>query len=86
MFVPIRLRVLGAAPHFGIPGTRTTYPASGIGDGRALLVEALITFVLVLVLVAVATDERTFILVFEGTAVALPTRFALLGRCSWPVI
>jgi MIP family channel proteins len=35
-----------------------TYPAAGVGDGRALLVEALVTIVLVLVVVAVATDER----------------------------
>jgi MIP family channel proteins len=35
-----------------------TFPASGITDLRALLVEALITFVLVFVVVAVATDER----------------------------
>jgi MIP family channel proteins len=35
-----------------------TYPAAGVGDGRALIVEVLVTFVLVLVVVAVATDER----------------------------
>jgi MIP family channel proteins len=35
-----------------------TYPAASAGLGRAFLVEALITFVLVLVVVAVATDER----------------------------
>jgi MIP family channel proteins len=35
-----------------------TYPAAGIGDGRALLVELLVTFILVLVVVSVATDER----------------------------
>lgn len=35
-----------------------TVPADGVSQGRALLVEALITFVLVLVVVPVATDER----------------------------
>ena len=35
-----------------------TYPAAGVADGRALVVEALVTFVLVLVVIAVATDER----------------------------
>lgn len=35
-----------------------TFPASGVGVGTALGVEALITFVLVFVVVAVATDER----------------------------
>lgn len=35
-----------------------TYPVAGVGDGRALIVEILVTFVLVLVVTAVATDER----------------------------
>lgn len=35
-----------------------TFPASGVSDLRALLVEMMITFVLVLVIMAVATDER----------------------------
>lgn len=35
-----------------------TFPAAGVTDLRALVVEALITFVLVLVIMAVATDER----------------------------
>ena len=35
-----------------------TYPAEGISDGRAFLVEAFITFLLVFVIVAVATDDR----------------------------
>jgi len=35
-----------------------TYPAAGIGIARAFVVEALITFLLVFVVVAVATDER----------------------------
>jgi MIP family channel proteins len=35
-----------------------TTPAPGVGVGQALLVEALVTFVLVFVVVSVATDER----------------------------
>lgn len=35
-----------------------TFPADGVGVLRALAVEALVTFVLVFVVVAVATDER----------------------------
>ncbi|GAB7190469.1 MIP/aquaporin family protein [Kineococcus sp. NUM-3379] len=39
-------------------GLATTVPGEGVSDVRALLVEALITFVLVLVVISVATDER----------------------------
>ena len=35
-----------------------TYPTSGVGDFRALIVEALVTFILVFVVVSVATDDR----------------------------
>ena len=35
-----------------------TYPAQGVGDLQAFLVEILITFILVFVVMAVATDER----------------------------
>ena len=35
-----------------------TYPADGVGDFRALLVEILVTFILVFVIMAVATDDR----------------------------
>lgn len=35
-----------------------TVPAEGVGDGRAFLIEMLITFLLVFVVVAVATDDR----------------------------
>ena len=35
-----------------------TYPAEGTGDIRALLVEILITFILVFVVISVATDDR----------------------------
>ena len=35
-----------------------TYPAQGVGDLQALVVEVLITFILVFVVMAVATDDR----------------------------
>jgi len=35
-----------------------TYPAQGVGDLQAFIVEILITFILVFVVVSVATDER----------------------------
>lgn len=35
-----------------------TYPAQGVGDLQAFVVEVLITFILVFVVMAVATDER----------------------------
>ncbi len=51
-----------------------TVPAQGVSDGRAFLVEALITFLLVFVVVAVATDQRV------PAAVAAPAiGFALIA-------
>jgi len=35
-----------------------TYPAQGVGDLQAFVVEILITFILVFVVISVATDER----------------------------
>ena len=35
-----------------------TYPAQGVGDLQAFMVEVLITFILVFVVISVATDER----------------------------
>jgi glycerol uptake facilitator-like aquaporin len=49
---------------FGGAGARSeaklaaTYPAQGVGDLQAFLVEILITFILVFVVMAVATDGR----------------------------
>jgi MIP family channel proteins len=49
---------------FGGAGARSeaslaaTYPAQGVGDLQAFLVEILITFILVFVVISVATDER----------------------------
>ena len=49
---------------FGGAGARSeaslaaTYPAQGVGDLQAFLVEILITFILVFVVMAVATDDR----------------------------
>ena len=59
--------VLGALAtwvSFGGVGARSeanlaaTYPAQGVGDLQAFIVEVLITFILVFVVMAVATDER----------------------------
>ena len=41
-----------------VVGFSTTVPAPGVSSGRAFFVEALITFVLVLVVISVATDDR----------------------------
>jgi aquaporin Z/aquaporin NIP len=49
-----------------------TNPAPGVGDGRALLVEILITFVLVFVVTAAATDKR-----FPAPVAPLVVGFAL---------
>jgi glycerol uptake facilitator-like aquaporin len=35
-----------------------TFPTDGVGDLRALVVEILVTFILVFVVISVATDER----------------------------
>ncbi|MBD0328285.1 MAG: aquaporin, partial [Pyrinomonadaceae bacterium] len=35
-----------------------TFPAEGVGDIRALLVEILITFILIFTVISVATDDR----------------------------
>jgi MIP family channel proteins len=49
---------------FGGTGARSqanlaaTYPAQGVGDLQAFIVEILITFILVFVVISVATDER----------------------------
>src|SRR3712207_5381797 len=49
---------------FGGAGARSeaklaaTYPAQGVGDLQALIVEIFITFILVFVVMAVATDQR----------------------------
>ena len=49
---------------FGGVGARSqanlaaTYPAQGVGDLQAFMVEILITFILVFVVISVATDER----------------------------
>jgi len=48
---------------FGGPGRNeaklaATYPAQGVGDLQAFLLEILITFILVFVVVSVATDDR----------------------------
>ena len=58
------LAALATWATFGGEGARgqaklaATYPAQGVGDLQAFVVEALITFILVFVVMAVATDER----------------------------
>jgi MIP family channel proteins len=46
----------GAARELAALGA--TFPTDGVGDLRALMVEILVTFVLVFVVISVATDER----------------------------
>lgn len=57
------LGTLGTWLAFGGPGRNqaklaATYPAQGVGDLQAFLLEILITFILVFVVVSVATDGR----------------------------
>jgi glycerol uptake facilitator protein/aquaporin Z/aquaporin NIP len=53
-------------------GLGATVPADGVSTGRAFLVELLITFLLVLVVISVATDERA-----EGAVAPVAVGFAL---------
>ena len=46
------------SPARGEAKLAATYPAQGVGDLQAFVVEILITFILVFVVMAVATDER----------------------------
>jgi MIP family channel proteins len=46
------------SPARGDAKLAATYPAQGVGDLQALVVEILITFILVFVVMAVATDDR----------------------------
>ena len=57
------LGALGTWLAFGGPGRveaklAATYPAQGVGDLQAFLLEILITFILVFVVMSVATDDR----------------------------
>jgi MIP family channel proteins len=57
------LGAVGTWIAFGGPGRNeaklaATYPAQGVGDLQAFLLEILITFILVFVVVSVATDQR----------------------------
>jgi MIP family channel proteins len=53
-------------------GLGATVPGSGVSTGRAFFVEVLITFLLVLVVISVATDERA-----EGAVAPVAVGFAL---------
>jgi MIP family channel proteins len=66
-----------AIAHLGAPG-----PAAGVAAGRVLAAEAVVTFVLVLVIVAVATDSR----VPRGiAAMAIGAALAVAIEISGPV-
>jgi aquaporin Z/aquaporin NIP len=59
-----------------------TFPASGVGTGAAFAVEAMVTFLLVLVIMAVATDSR----VPTGVAaVAIGSALAMAIFISGPI-
>lgn len=72
--------VVGAAATWASYGTEgrahahlgATVPATGVSNVRAFAVELLVTFVLVLVVIAVATDERA-----EGAVAPVAVGFAL---------
>jgi glycerol uptake facilitator protein/aquaporin Z/aquaporin NIP len=53
-------------------GLGATHPADGVSSGRAFIVELLVTFVLVLVVVSVATDDRA-----ESSIAPVAVGFAL---------
>ncbi len=52
----------------------TTVPTAGISDGRAFLIEAFITFLLVFVIVAVTSDRRA-----SGSTASISIGFALVS-------
>lgn len=58
-------------------GLGATVPAAGVSGARVLLVEALVTFVLVLVVVAVAADDR-FSRLAGGVAIGMSLGVAIL--------
>ena len=61
-----------AGPGRSAASLAATYPARGVGDLQAFLVEILITFILVFVVMSVATDERA-----PAAIAALAVGFAL---------
>ncbi|GAA1297691.1 MIP/aquaporin family protein [Pseudonocardia xinjiangensis] len=79
---------------FGAPGRdqvalAATVPGPGVGVGTAVLVEALVTFVLVFVVVSVATDDRVHsslapIAVGAGLAVAVLVAGPVTGGAANP--
>ncbi|XVU21356.1 MIP/aquaporin family protein [Actinoplanes sp. CA-054009] len=82
--------VLAALAAWGIDGSRArsqaalgaTAPATGVSGLRVLLVEALVTFILVLVVVAVATDDRVS---RAGAALAIGAALGVAILISGPV-
>ncbi|MFF5083636.1 aquaporin [Actinoplanes sp. NPDC000266] len=88
--VPLAGAVLAALAAWGIDGSRArsqaalgaTAPATGVSGLRVLLVEALVTFVLVLVVVAVATDDRVS---RAGAALAIGAALGVAILISGPI-
>ncbi|XVV16814.1 MIP/aquaporin family protein [Actinoplanes sp. CA-131856] len=82
--------VLAALAAWGIDGSRArsqaalgaTAPATGVSGLRVLLVEALVTFILVLVVVAVATDDRVS---RAGAALAIGAALGVAILISGPI-
>ncbi|MEU8821339.1 aquaporin [Actinoplanes sp. NPDC048796] len=80
--------LLAALAAWGVEGSRThgalgaTAPATGVSGPRVLLVEALVTFILVLVIVAVATDRTV---PRAGAALAIGTALGVAILISGPI-
>jgi MIP family channel proteins len=82
--------VAAAAVTWGLYGHRAmtqaslgaTYPAAGVGAGRVFAAEAVVTFVLVLVVISVATDSRV---PRAAAAVAIGAALAAAILISGPV-
>jgi glycerol uptake facilitator-like aquaporin len=63
---PVRRGYRRCGGHLGLYGSQArsraylgaTYPAAGAGPGRVFAAEAVVTFVLILVIISVATDRR----------------------------
>jgi MIP family channel proteins len=63
-------------------GLGATYPATGVGVGRVLAAEAIVTFLLILVITAVAVDSR---LPAGAAAIAIGSALAAAILISGPV-
>jgi MIP family channel proteins len=70
------LLLKAALPHEGTLGR--TVPATGVGDGQALLIEFILTFFLGWVIYAVAVDERGTMGVVAGLPIGFVITFDIL--------